>query len=92
MPVDRESPEKRAACWHSAVRRGSFSLVSSALAQQSSPVNEVDSGGFTALMRCCVSGQLLSLLLEHAGVDVNASGAPDGSTALLLACRSGSPT
>ena len=51
------------------------------------PVNACDAVGYTALMRCCVSGQMLELLLGCSAVDVNATGAPDGTTPLMLAAR-----
>lgn len=51
------------------------------------PVNATDASGYTALMRCCVSGHLLEALLSCDALDVNAGSAPDGCTALLLAAR-----
>jgi hypothetical protein len=81
------SAEERVERWLAAVRHGSHSAVQSCLRDGWAPVNSTDAAGFTALMRSCVSGQLLSLLLSHAGCDVNATAAADRSTALLIACR-----
>lgn len=69
------------------MRGGSYKAVQQSLREGWAPVNATDAAGYTALMRCCVSGHLLEVLLGCEEVDVNASSAPDGSTALLLAAR-----
>jgi ankyrin repeat protein len=73
--------------WLSACRRGSYATVQSGIREGWAPVNACDAVGYTALMRCCVSGQMLELLLGCSAVDVNATGAPDGTTPLMLAAR-----
>jgi len=80
------SAEERVERWHQAVRRGSHSAVQNCLRDGWAPVNATDSAGYTALMRSCVSGRLLALLLDTE-CDVNATAAADRSTALLIASR-----
>ncbi|KAL1529635.1 hypothetical protein AB1Y20_000577 [Prymnesium parvum] len=80
-------PSDAAAQWLMHVRRGSYKGVKEAIRDGWAPVNATDDAGFTALMRCCVSGQMLELVLGCEGCDVNHSAAPDGSTPLLLAAR-----
>ena len=86
-PVANSSPEALKLKWLSACRRGSYAAVESGIREGWAPVNACDAGGYTALMRCCVSGQMLELLLGCPAVDVNATGAPDGTTPLMLAAR-----
>ena len=81
------SPEALKLKWLSACRRGSYATVQSGIREGWAPVNACDAVGYTALMRCCVSGQMLDLLLGCSAVDVNATGAPDGTTPLMLAAR-----
>ena len=81
------SPEALKLKWLSACRRGSYATVQSGIREGWAPVNACDAVGYTALMRCCVSGQMLELLLGCSAVDVNATGAPDGTTPLMLAAR-----
>ena len=79
--------------WRALVRRGgSYARVLQGIREGWAPVNETDAAGFTALMQCCVSGQMVDLLIECATCDVNASAAPDGSTPLLLAARYRNPS
>lgn len=73
--------------WHAAVRRGTHSLVQSFLREAPWLANATDAAGFTALMRSCVSGQLLNVLINCAACDVNATAAADRTTALLIASR-----
>ena len=73
--------------WFSATKNGRYASVQSGIREGWAPLNACDQGGYTALMRCCVSGQLLELLLGCKGVDVNLTGAPDGTTPLMLAAR-----
>jgi len=82
-----EADAAAAARWLSMVRRGSYKAVSDGIRQGWAPINSADEAGFTALMRCCVSGQMLELVLDGKGCDVNHTAAPDGSTPLLLAAR-----
>ena len=87
VPQTPQEELQRLERWHAAVRRGAHSAVQAALREGWAPVNAPDSAGFTALMRGCISGQLLTLLLASPRCDVNAAAAADGSTALLLASR-----
>jgi hypothetical protein len=73
--------------WTGLIRSGSYNAVRAAIREGWAPVNAVDETGYTALMRCCVSGHLLDLLISIRDCDVNVSSAVDGSTALLLAAR-----
>ena len=60
------SPEALKLKWLSACRRGSYATVQSGIREGWAPVNACDAVGYTALMRCCVSGQMLDLLqLDH---------------------------
>ena len=77
--------------WLSACRRGSYADVSSGIREGWAPVNAVEASGYTALMRCCVSGQMLDLILGCRDVDVNLTGAADGTTPLHLAARYRTP-
>ena len=78
--------------WLAACRQGNYAIVQRGIQEGWAPVNAIDpTGGYTALMRCCVSGQMLDLLLGCRGIDVNLTGASDGSTPLLLAARYRSP-
>ena len=86
VPV-ASTPEALKLKWLSACRRGSYATVQSGIREGWAPVNACDAVGYTALMRCCVSGQMLELLLGCSAVDVNATGAPDGTTPLMLAAR-----
>ena len=83
-PADSAAAVKR---WMTMIRSGSYASVQSSLRQGWAPVNATDAAGYTALMRCCVSGQLLEVLLGCDDIDVNGGRAPDGATALLLAAR-----
>lgn len=51
------SPEALKLKWLSACRRGSYATVQSGIREGWAPVNACDAVGYTALMRCCVSGQ-----------------------------------
>lgn len=73
--------------WMELVRKACYAGVQSGLRDGWAPVNSTDATGYTALMRCCVSGQLLEVLLGSPKCDVNVIAASDGSTALLLAAR-----
>jgi ankyrin repeat protein len=73
--------------WFNLVRKSDYKGVRDSIRDGSAPLNATDSQGYTALMRCCVSGQLLEVLLACTDLDVNQSSAADGSTALLLAAR-----
>ena len=84
---ERETEPQRRERWLALVRAGNYGAVKKLLRSGSPPINATDSSGYTALMRCCVSGKLLQVLLDWPECDVNASAAPDGSTALLLAAR-----
>ena len=78
--------------WLAACRQGNYAIVQRGIREGWAPVNAIDpTGGYTALMRCCVSGQMLDLLLGCRGIDVNLTGASDGTTPLLLAARYRSP-
>ena len=82
-----DSAESRKLKFIAACRQGNYALVQRAIQEGWAPVNAVDPGGYTALMRCCVSGQMLDMLLGCSGIDVNLTGATDGTTPLLLAAR-----
>lgn len=73
--------------WMAQVRKACYAEVQSGVRDGTAPINATDAAGYTALMRCCVSGQLLEVLLSCADCDVNLSHATDGLTALLLAAR-----
>ena len=78
--------------WLAACRQGNYAVVQRGIREGWAPVNATDpTGGYTALMHCCVSGQMLGLLLGCRGIDVNLTGASDGTTPLLLAVRYRSP-
>ena len=81
------TPEAAARKWMGLVRRACYAGVQQALREGWAPLNTTDAVGYTALMRCCVSGQLLEVILGCPECDVNLSRASDGSTALLLAAR-----
>ena len=81
------TPASAARKWFTLVRKGNYAGVQAGLREGWAPVNATDPVGYTALMRCCVSGQLLEVLLGRADVDVNLSNSADGATALLLAAR-----
>ena len=83
--AEAESPSA-ARNWFHLIRTGCHAGVQASL-RASAPINATDGSGFTALMRCCVSGQLLEVLLACPDLDVNKSSAKCGSTALLLAAR-----
>ena len=68
------------------MRRGSYKAVAEAV-RAGAPINATDEAGYTALMRCCVSGKMIDLILGSDACNVNHSAAPDGSTPLLLAAR-----
>ena len=57
--VGAASPEALKLKWLLACQRGSYATVQSGIREGWAPVNACDAGGYTALMRCCVSGQLL---------------------------------
>ena len=83
-----DTPEAALREWQRIVRAGSFRDAQKALRDGWAPVNAADGTGCTALMRACVSGgPLLELLLGCPACDVNATGASDGATPLLLAAR-----
>ena len=73
--------------WLGLVRKGCYAGVQASMREGWAPVNATDAVGYTALMRCCVSGQLLEVLLGCSECDVNLTHAGDGATALLLAAR-----
>ncbi len=84
---DEEAEAAALKRWLALVKVGSHADVQAALRDGWAPVNATDSAGFTALMRSCVSGKLLELLLSSPRCDVNAGASTDQTTALLLASR-----
>lgn len=75
--------------WNEAVRQRKHAVVRRALTDGTAPANAIDKHGRTALMRACVDGQMLYLLLDNTTplIDLNVANPRDGATALLLACR-----
>lgn len=70
--------------WFKAVKNNDYKAVEKMLKSGNAPLNALDNTGNTALMRACVNGQLLDLLLRSRRIDVNAG---THSTPLHISCK-----